>query len=1148
MVTVRKSRRLERGRHRVGSPNPMLIIYQSFRPLAPSFAPVAAASVQDPACTDAPVAGPNVDFGFGRGSGRPSPSLGEAASENRTFAGRVHKIARLENCRRESQAQRRGQAKPKPRTSNEPGGTEATADVNSRSNNLGDGATGSDTRPSRAKRINKGKLLKGARMPDLPRGDIKIVLRPRGGLHVSDVTRVELSRAIAAAAQIPANEANEDVVCLNLQQNIVVVSTSKREHADRYAAVGRIDIRGTAHEISTYEAAPHGTVKGVIRGIPLEDTAQEIQDNVVHKHNPTALQANRIGKTRSVVIAFEGHKVPNYVRYGNLLTECTLHRKQIDVCYACGRMGHRMDVCPDPSNELCRGCGISNPTEDHGCIPKCGLCGGNHLTADRACKARFKMPYIVRRRRWERLRAKEDDDAERGNREERGPAGGPRRSSSKQRDRSQTPDRSSNSGGGNGRQSRSRSKPRSGSGKAAATAAGRRRIGPPRSPGPVRDPGPVRSPGTSQPSTEGSPKKSETESLPLTSSQPLKSQANPQRDPSEVTELKRIIERQNAQIKEQNAQIRALMNKIETLVSNGSSANTKPKNNTMAANDAGGLSEVPRRDSPSPRLGCTTGAAEATQRALNNQDAMDAEENRASGEEATTAKTATAATTQIPREGELAAILAAITQINGRLGNMDARLGAVESQLHTLPVKRERLATKVASTSVRNRFASLKKKKERVERITEAIAKRRGRLETSGKDDAETELPGYVTYTDPTENGTAVLVRSNVAATQHVTAQGGCEYTLVEIHAREIGSSGNLFVMSVYCRPSQRQYEFDRIVSQAKGLAGSRPLLILGDFNAPHTTWGYKFQSKRGKALAKAMEDHEMALLNEPDVTTRRGNSTARDTTPDLTWSSGTLNVTWRNEDVDLGSDHSVIGITIRGSRYWAVLGTARITDWDKMRKFTQEQEEASEKESEQAERKQTYTEWARDQKKALQKFTQEIATTSQTPYVDARLTNIVRHNRKLAKRIAVLNKQIAEHAAKLFRENWLKTCDGLQGKLSARKTWCLLRHLIDPLNSKTASNRNLTKVLNMYKGDGRRLLEDLKAKYLNTEKGQYPVPERYEGPDNEELDQPFTMTELAVPCQGIGRREARRDVCLRFCSVMARILSASRLGTTIHW
>ncbi|KAH9372684.1 hypothetical protein HPB48_007789 [Haemaphysalis longicornis] len=64
-------------------------------------------------------------------------------------------------------------------------------------------------------------------MPDLPHEDMKIIVRPRGGLRVSDVTRVELSRALTAAAQIPAIESRKDVVCLNAQQTIVVVSTSR---------------------------------------------------------------------------------------------------------------------------------------------------------------------------------------------------------------------------------------------------------------------------------------------------------------------------------------------------------------------------------------------------------------------------------------------------------------------------------------------------------------------------------------------------------------------------------------------------------------------------------------------------------------------------------------------------------------------------------------------------------------------------------------------------------------------------------------------------------------------------------------------------------------------------------------------------------
>ncbi|KAK8766978.1 hypothetical protein V5799_006239 [Amblyomma americanum] len=297
---------------------------------------------------------------------------------------------------------------------------------------------------------------------------------------------------------------------------------------------------------------------------------------------------------------------------------------------------------------------------------------------------------------------------------------------------------------------------------------------------------------------------------------------------------------------------------------------------------------------------------------------MDAEVSPASGEASATAGTATTATAQIPREGELTVISAAISEINERQGKMDARLEAFESQLHTPSVRHKRVAPKVASASVRNRFASLKN--ERAEKIRRDREKAH-RLKTSGEDYAE------ASYTDPTENGMAVVVRSNVAATQHVTAQGGCEHTQVKILTREIGSSGSLFVMSAYCRPSQRQYEFERIVNKVKWLAETRPVLIFGDFNAAQTTWGHKFQSKNGKALAKVMEDHEMAFQNELDVTTRRGNNAASDTTPDLSWLWGTLDVSSRSEEVDLRSDHSVIGITIRGSRFRAVLGTVRMTD-----------------------------------------------------------------------------------------------------------------------------------------------------------------------------------------------------------------------------
>ncbi|XP_077547760.1 uncharacterized protein LOC144160007 [Haemaphysalis longicornis] len=81
--------------------------------------------------------------------------------------------------------------------------------------------------------------------------------------------------------------------------------------------------------------------------------------------------------------------------------------------------------------------------------------------------------------------------------------------------------------------------------------------------------------------------------------------------------------------------------------------------------------------------------------------------------------------------------------------------------------------------------------------------------------------------------------------------------------------------------------------------------------------------------------------------------------------------------------------------------------------------------------------------------------------------------------------------------------------------TWGLVRHLIDPLGS------NLTKVLNTYDGDGRKLVADLTARYLKTDRGKFQIPETYDGPANDKLDEPFPLAELWNAINDSNRRSA---------------------------
>ncbi|KAH7971034.1 hypothetical protein HPB49_018150 [Dermacentor silvarum] len=74
-------------------------------------------------------------------------------------------------------------------------------------------------------------------------------------------------------------------------------------------------------------------------------------------------------------------------------------------------------------------------------------------------------------------------------------------------------------------------------------------------------------------------------------------------------------------------------------------------------------------------------------------------------------------------------------------------------------------------------------------------------------------------------------------------------------------------------------------------LASTTHLLLGGDFNAPHTLWGYPQTLKPGRLLHCLAQERHLTLLNNSGSPTRAGTVSQRSTTPDLTFSRGALSL-----------------------------------------------------------------------------------------------------------------------------------------------------------------------------------------------------------------------------------------------------------------
>ncbi|KAH8029973.1 hypothetical protein HPB51_006179 [Rhipicephalus microplus] len=138
-----------------------------------------------------------------------------------------------------------------------------------------------------------------------------------------------------------------------------LVADSHRQRYDLCCRDSRRDNRSrpTSH-------AAGNTSRGVILGVDTDFDDAALNRMLIQPRNSSLLGARRIKNTETVILIFNGLKVPNYVYCGQVIYRCTLYKRQINTCRTSDQVGHRQDVCPTPSTSSLTWCAVVVSTVD----------------------------------------------------------------------------------------------------------------------------------------------------------------------------------------------------------------------------------------------------------------------------------------------------------------------------------------------------------------------------------------------------------------------------------------------------------------------------------------------------------------------------------------------------------------------------------------------------------------------------------------------------------------------------------------------------------------------------------------------------------------------------------------------------------------